>query len=1412
MERFEFDRVLEEELRAIKTSRQLRGLAPIGHVPDRPAEHTSPHPDYQSFALDQNLFGLALSGGGIRSATFNLGVIQELADLELLHRIDYVSTVSGGGYIGSWLHGYIHRQDPPRDEDEGGHAGPRGVRQVEDELRHALTQDLEPFAIRHLRQFSNYLTPKKGLLGPDTWMMVSHYLGKLLLTQATLFGLFAALLAVPVLAAHVLETPQGGWASAWMTLAPLVLFLLVAITPTEIPKRDGGRWLLGLGIAVALSILEGVALHVLGAADRLWTLGVTALGATAATLCFVMAGIHVGRWVAKEPRGPRAAELGRAFLLPIYLGSICIGATLPFVSAYLDDGTWKLERIGVLWIAVGLFAAANWLFWRRILTKERKTPWAATVVLPRLRARFGYHLVALLAGGLAGLLFFALMTWSAQWSASGRLAFLPPACVMAVWTSFVLQTGIGGRIFDHFNLEWFSRVGAWLLLLSLGWVVVFGIAAFADDVVRWILDDGWRNAGALGAWLVPSGGAVLLARGAGTGGPDTSNRFRIILLVAPYVFALGLLLAIGYVLHLAAAQLNGGVPWLVGIGLAVAFLWRLIRGFDANVNSMHGLYRDRLVRCYLGASRKERAGDRFTNMDRLDDLALSGVARTDSYLPIVNATLNLTKGENLAWQDRKAASFTFTPHYVGYWTRKVRTEDGSERERGGFIPTDAYCGDKAFTLGAAMAVSGAAASPNMGYHSSPLLAFFLTCFNVRLGAWLPNPERQAELEPERRAGVRYLIKELTGSSSDRDGLVYVSDGGHFDNLGVYELVRRRCRFIVVCDAGADGGFDFDDLGRLVRTCRTDFGVRIEIDASQLHPDEDGRSQAHCAVGTIEYPRKQGDGAAYDPRRGILIYLKPTLIGDERADVLNYAARNQAFPHQSTGDQWFDESQFESYRRLGRHAAKSAIEPVWRRDIPIPELADALRHHWVAPPRAGSDRFAVHADTLTGLMRELREDPNLEFLTWQIYPEWKWLMGRADDVGTHWMRKPDDGWSWLPESQEERLAGFFFCHNLIQLMENVYLDLDLERELDHPDNRGWINLFRHWTWAGMFRVTWSIVAATFGARFQSFCKRHLDCRVQDIELVSTGYVFGDSFGPFEDKTARTPESESLRLLDLNEFEQEIVESLLRTNKHNENRLLASSPLTGTVVNHQIDVVVPFVAVENPILEGKFRFPVGFMLLVRELDEDDTPGPWGLAYLRIQDHLRQMGLGTRVMRELRTPSRAEHRAWRPTRVVTFQSETQPGLLVWPEGDPRKPAAWRDAQRGHSLIQRMFDAAEPTEQDAAGAFLRTPTVQPTVASARAFDRKSKAQLEAERPTSAPVREKRETERAVAPPAEVAKRAVKERSKKKAVKKARARKKTAKRKAAKKKTPRKKAAKKKGARKKTARKNAAKKKRARR
>jgi hypothetical protein len=386
-----------------------------------------------------------------------------------------------------------------------------------------------------------------------------------------------------------------------------------------------------------------------------------------------------------------------------------------------------------------------------------------------------------------------------------------------------------------------------------------------------------------------------------------------LLLLAPFTVAM--IMAVLARMNLAILR---GASWfeigqfIVGMGLL-----SVLMSFFININkfSLHSMYRNRLIRAYLGASRGEqRTPNPFTGFDPGDNLQMTELAPKDGPIqkpmPVVNIALNLVHGEKLSWQQRKAQSFTVSPLHCGSFSNDLGYRPASEYGKNPAV-------NQAITIGTALAISGAAASPNMGYHSSPGVTFLLTLFNVRLGWWLGNPGKAGDATYNRSCpefAVGPLLAEAFGLTNEQKRYVYLSDGGHFENLGLYEMVLRRCHCILVSDAGCDEKIQFQDLGNAIRKIRIDLGIDITIKLDRLRPiGQNGRSSGHYAVGTIHYARV--DQGTSD---GILVYLKPSLTGNEPVDVLDYAAHHPKFPHEPTADQFFDEAQFESYRRLGEH--------------------------------------------------------------------------------------------------------------------------------------------------------------------------------------------------------------------------------------------------------------------------------------------------------------------------------------------------------------------------------------------------------------------------------------------------------------------------------------------------------------
>ncbi|HEX8068959.1 MAG TPA: hypothetical protein VF546_03340 [Pyrinomonadaceae bacterium] len=382
------------------------------------------------------------------------------------------------------------------------------------------------------------------------------------------------------------------------------------------------------------------------------------------------------------------------------------------------------------------------------------------------------------------------------------------------------------------------------------------------------------------------------------------------------------------VLFLLGGELPSAYPVLrrvyeVGALVSAALVWVVALGWtvDPNGVSMHQFYRGRLVRAYLGASNLKRRTQQKEIAESApdDDIPLAELKNCQRGAPyhLVNATLNLVAGRDLATAQRSACSFVLSARHCG----SLRTQ---------YRPTADYMRGR-LTLGTAIATSGAAVSPNMGSKKpTAALAMLLTLLNVRLGYWAPTPNRDHWTSAQSGLWPFYLLREFLSQTNDLSSYCYLTDGGHFDNTGLYSLVERGCRFIVLADCGADPQpACFQDLGEAIRRCRIDFGTEIELSLDVFTGAEDKLAAGYVAVGRVIYsPRhaqalgwpgagRADEHADAEARTGILVYFKPSVTGTETADVRQYALENKHFPQQTTANQWFDEAQFESYRRLGQ---------------------------------------------------------------------------------------------------------------------------------------------------------------------------------------------------------------------------------------------------------------------------------------------------------------------------------------------------------------------------------------------------------------------------------------------------------------------------------------------------------------
>lgn len=312
-------------------------------------------------------------------------------------------------------------------------------------------------------------------------------------------------------------------------------------------------------------------------------------------------------------------------------------------------------------------------------------------------------------------------------------------------------------------------------------------------------------------------------------------------------------------------------------------------GLAVNLNtaSPHPFYKERLSKAYL----LNAHGRPFDQTQPLSAINASGCAPYH----LMCAAVNAPSSTNPELRGRLSDFFLLSKHgcgslLCGYTsTKEWRLDDGTEID-----------------LATAMAISGAAASPNMGRHSVRAFGYALALLNLRLGYWLRRPGRTGWLMPH-----AYYWREMRQSFEESLPFLNVSDGGHIENLGVFELLRRSCRFIIAVDGEADPQRSFEGLLHVVHLARVDLNVRIDPRLDRLRADADGVGRSHFEMFRVVYPGE---------RYGVLLYLKASLTGNEPETILRYRAEHPEFPHESTSKQLYSEHQFEAYRLLGEHIA------------------------------------------------------------------------------------------------------------------------------------------------------------------------------------------------------------------------------------------------------------------------------------------------------------------------------------------------------------------------------------------------------------------------------------------------------------------------------------------------------------
>jgi hypothetical protein len=801
-----FDDVFRAELADIR-ERHNRTTRP--KIPDSPTK------SMPTTAL--GLTGLACSGGGIRSAAFCLGVLQGLQSKDVIRHMDYLSTVSGGGYIGTTM--TIGMSSGGGSSNQDG-AFPFG--RLDHERR-------EPPEVRHLRDNSRYLL-QNGL--PSAASAVVIYLRGIAMNVLVLLPVL--LIAAALLVSLNLDTKE-------LTIGEFLgLNLTNVFGNARVPFT-----VVAVGVVAALLVVYAVLVSVVPIAPLKHRQGAARI---AGWISFIALVVVVVEW--------HTVLLRLVFEAQEYIKYP--EQAVPTTSAQVFKFIYDSVKAFVL-VATPL----------------------VVVILPFIKI-----LAAKAVEGDAG-----------GW---GDLAKRIASRVILVVAASVVPLLL------------------WLAMMQLAfWGTAVSTCPGSNATLTCARDqvaNGWPHAPSLLQWLFGQPLHWLL------GDPAAFHWMK--------------------------------VPTIYGtMAFVLIALWPFL---SVNSNSLHQLYRDRLGSAFL--IRRRAVRDRVDEgIDPADTFCLTEIEPKQAPYHLINSALNVPGSPFANRRGRNVDFFLFSRRYIGSEaTDYVETEKAQKVVDG-------------LNIGTAMAISGAAAAPNMGMASirplSPTIAFL----NVRLGRWVRHPrdiarraarleekrrpgkskrtERQGELQLLRIPGPLHLLFEAFSKSGlavrdgnikeKKNGFVFLTDGGHIDNLGIYELLRRRCRLIISVDAEADPDFSGASLVQVERFARIDLNVIIRMNWAPIGTRTLATSQEirkkllkaesgpHVAVGLIDYPpAASGMG---EREKGVLVYIKASLSGDENDYVTAYKAAYPRFPHETTADQLFSEEQFEAYRALGEHIARRFLD-------------------------------------------------------------------------------------------------------------------------------------------------------------------------------------------------------------------------------------------------------------------------------------------------------------------------------------------------------------------------------------------------------------------------------------------------------------------------------------------------------
>lgn len=807
--------------------------------------------------------GLALSGGGIRSATFSLGLLQALSACGMLSRFDYLSTVSGGSYIGSAL-GALFVPAAARGGDPN---KPRPALSIRTPFQSPRGEE----AVRRLRDSGRYLTPA---------------------------GTSDAFLGAVILARN--------WATLQLAIGMLALFVF---------------WAFILAAGITVKYLPSSAVFVrIGTANVVLT-----------TLLYVAAmpvgGAALAYWLTRRDWIPGNRIMRMVSNLLFWL--------LVLVAIAASTGWWRPEEygrwlpsaghgnaalIGVIACALVLHAVAEWRHGAVAFTKHPENTAPEAIADQRRRDLRNPQLLV---------------------PAEDRVR--------------------------SFHSRVLSRVVTWMLgitaLIVVDWIGQI-LPGRVDHLVRLMADGQWLHA-LKSAWpalvaAIPPLFTFLAARRLNTTGEAArvapASRTATILLAGGLLLLAAWLMLWSALAHRLADQSNLPGQTAVLCALAVGNMVASLSFSFINLSSLSTFYASRLRRAYIGAS---SYGTPFTSVSeddpedaiRLESYYSAGLAE-GAPLHLINVTIAETvpSGSNLVARDRKGKPMHLSVAGIVF-----------EAERPGKMTVRGRRWGEELPLANWIAISGAAVSAAIGSGTTLGTSILATMVNTRLGYWWKQDsarKRPGWWTSWRDTVQNHLLTELRGAFRGTTGnRWYLTDGGHFENTGVYPLLQRELRFIVMSDNGADPDYHLEDLMRLIGRSRNDLNVKIDfLDAADLEPQLGRGSPLLGTIGPLSAlvrgdPAIKGGPIAALARltyssgkTGLLLLIKPRLTFYEPPEVLSYQAGAgcASFPQQTTGDQFFDEQQWEAYRRLGEIAGEALFSALasstkfWTPDQELPK--------------------------------------------------------------------------------------------------------------------------------------------------------------------------------------------------------------------------------------------------------------------------------------------------------------------------------------------------------------------------------------------------------------------------------------------------------------------------------------------